>query len=210
MNVMNHLPRLACLIAAAICTLPEPADAQMRARADAALPTAEILQSPEIPSQTKQKRFTPRDWVEIEAAIKVQTAPVPPSGMVDRLVVKWYLAVANPDKPREFLLLTREVTHANVPIEEEIFSSIYLSPSSVRRLTGDYRGGAKAVEMIGYEVIFNGEVVGSAVNRGSRPEWWKIASDKISASDAIPVAIKPETPFAAMWWDRYAEVVAEK
>lgn len=207
---MSHPLRVAGLLAATIFTMSASAEAQMRAKADPGLPTAETLQSPEIPSQTKQKRFVPRDWLEIEAAIKIQTAPVPPSGMVDRLVVKWYLAVLNPDKPREFLLLTREITHANVPIEEEIFSSIYLSPSSIRRLTGNYRGGTKAVDMIGYEVIFNGEVIGSAVNRGARPEWWKIASEKISASDAIPVLTKLETPFAAMWWDRYAEVMIER
>jgi len=205
------LPVFRIAIASAL-VLVQPAAGQVQtaARAQGGQPTVEKLQSPDIPSQTRQKRFTSRDWLEIEAAIKIDVRPVPPSGMLDRLVVKWYVAVQNPDKKGEFFLLAREITHVNVPIDEEFYSSVYLSPSSVRRITGNYRAADKAVEMIGYEVMFNGEAIASSANRGARDKWWTTASDKISSSDSIPLMTKPETPFAAMWWDRYAEVAVER
>ncbi|MFU8892835.1 MAG: Amuc_1102 family pilus-like protein [Luteolibacter sp.] len=209
---MQRITPFFSIAIAAAFLLPQEveAQAQMAARATVAQPAASTLQSPEIPSQTRQKRFTPRDWVEIEAAVKLETRPVPPSGMVDRLIVKWYIAISNPDKRGEYFLLSREVTHVNVPIDEEFFSSVYLSPSSVRRITGNFRNADKAVAMIGCEVLFNGEVIGVAANRGATDNWWSIASPKISASDSVPLLTKPETPFAAMWWDRYAEVAVEK
>ena len=193
----------------AIFLIPTHADAQTAARANADQPQFEELQSPQIQTQTRQKRFTPRDWLEIEAAITIDARPVPPSGMLDRLLVKWYVAVQNPDKRGEFFLLTREVNHVNVPIDEEFYSSVYLSPSSIRRITGNYRNAKRSIEFVGYEVYFNGEVIAHAASRGARDQWWAMPSDRISASDSVPLMTKPETPFAAMWWDRYAEVAIE-
>ena len=194
----------------AILMIPTPADAQTAARAEAGQPDFEELQSPQIQTQTRQKRFTPRDWLEIEAAITIDARPAPPSGMLDRLQVKWYVAIQNPDKRGEYFLLTREINHVNVPIGEEIFSSVYLSPSSIRRITGNYRNAKRSVEFVGYEVYFNGEVIAHASNRGAPAEWWKAPSERISASSSVPLMTKPETPFAAMWWDRYAEVAVER
>ena len=194
---------------AAIFFIPTPTDAQTAARANADRPDFEELQSPQIQTQTRQKRFTPRDWLEIEAAITIDVRPAPPSGMLDRLLVKWYVAIQNPDKRGEFFLLTREINHVNVPIGEEIFSSVYLSPSSIRRITGNYRNAKRSIEFVGYEVYFNGEVIADAASRGARDQWWTMPSDRISANDSVPLMTKPETPFAAMWWDRYAEVAIE-
>lgn len=209
---MQQIIRIFSIAIVAIFLYPHAVEAQapaVRAQAQAGSPTFEDLQSPQIQTQTRDKRFTPRDWLEIEAAITLKVLPAPPSGMVDRLTVKWYIAVQNPDKRGEFLLLTREVNHVNVPLDEEIFSSVYLSPSSVRRISGDYRNPKKSVQFVGYEVIFNGEIVGTAASRGARDNWWTVASDKVSASD-MPLMTKPETPFAALWWDRYAEVAVER
>lgn len=189
---------------------PAQGQTQMVAKAEAGRPITINLPSPDIATQASRKRFTPRDWLEIEAAIKIDTRPVPPSGMLDRLLIKWYVAIPNPDRRGEYFLLTREVNHVNVPIDEIFYSSVYLSPSSIRRITGNYRGADKAPEMIGYEVIFNGQPIATAANRGARDNWWSIPSDKISATDSFPLMTKPETPFAALWWDRYAEVAIER
>lgn len=206
---MQHTINLLGIACAAIFLSTSAVHAQTAARATAGQPSFEELQSPQIQTQTRQKRFTPRDWLEIEAAITVDVRPVPASGMLDRLVVKWYVAIQNPEQRGQFFLLTREITHVNVPIAEEIYSSVYLSPSSIRRITGNYRNPARSIEFVGYEVIFNGEVLAHASNRGAPEQWWARPSDRISASDSVPLMTKPETPFAAMWWDRYAEVAIE-
>lgn len=205
---MTHSIRFIGTACASLILATTMADAQTAARAKAEKPVFEEIQSPQIATQTRQKRFTPRDWLEIEGSITIDARPEPPSGMLDRLIVKWYVAIKNPDKRGEFLLLTREVTHVNVPINEEIFSSVYLSPSSIRRISGNYRNAKGSVEYVGYEVMFNGEVIQTASI--GPDQWWTKASDRIAANDSVPLMTKPETPFAAMWWDRYAEVEVKR
>jgi hypothetical protein len=101
------------------------------------------------------------------------------------------------------------VDHVNVPLDQDVFCSSYLSPASIKRLTGSDKGGKNAVEFVGYEVLVNGEKKGEETNKG-KPGWWNAASDKISRSESVPLLTKAETPFANMWWDRYAEVGVER
>lgn len=172
-------------------------------------PMFDDLPSPIFSGGGKDKSFKPKDWLEIETKLKISLSPEPPSKTLERLVVKWYIAVKNPEKPSTMLLLTKEITHVNVPLEEEIYSSVYLSPGSIKRLTGSDKGGKGAVEYVGYEVLVNGEKKAEATNKG--PDgWWSKASEKISRSETVPLLSKNETPFSNMWWDRYAEVSAER
>ncbi len=171
-------------------------------------PAFDDLPSPEF-TGGKQKGFKPKNWLEIEAKIKVQLNPEPKSKTCDGITVKWYIAVKNPDKAGTFFLLTKEVKHVNVPTEEEVYCSVYLSPASIKRLTGSDQGGKTAVEYVGYEVIVNGEKKAAETNNG-KIGWWDTPSDKISRSDAVPLLNKTETPFANSWWDRFAEVGVER
>jgi hypothetical protein len=155
----------------------------------------------------KQKSFKPKDWVEIEAKLKISLAPEPKSKTCERLTVKWYVLVKNPEKSSSMLLLTKSVEHVNAPLEEDVYCSIYMSPASIKRLTGSDKGGKNAVEAVGYEVLIDGEKVAAETTK-FKVGWWNAASDKISRSDTVPLLNKAETPFSNMWWDRYAEVDA--
>ena len=170
-------------------------------------PTFDDLPSPEFPGN-KQKPFKPKDWLEVETRFKVQMKPEPKSMTAEQLQVKWYVAVKNPEKSGYFFLLSKTITHINVPLNEDVYSSIYLSPASITRLTGSPRGGKKAVEFVGFEILVNGEVKASGTNKGN-VDWWKSTSEKLSASDSVPLLSKNETPFAVMWWYRYADVKQE-
>lgn len=174
-------------------------------------PTYDNLQSPQFTGGS-QKGFKPKDWLEMEASIKVQMAPAPPSQTAERILVKWYVAVEHPEKKGAYLLLTKDITLVNVPLNEEVFTSVYLSPSSVKRLTGSDNGGKKAVYLVGYEVLVNGEKKAhqSTKSPQGQTDWWNAASDRISRSDTVPLLDKTGTPFANMWWDRYAEISIEK
>lgn len=171
-------------------------------------PDFDDLSSPDF-NVAKQKTFKPKDWLEIEASFKVQMSPEPPSKTAERVLVKWYVAVKHPDRAGAYLLLTKDITHVNVPLNEDIFSSVYLSPASIKRLTGRDRAGKGVVDLVGYEILVNGEKVAHETNK-SKPGWWNTASDKISRSDTVPLLNKLETPFANMWWDRYAEILVER
>jgi len=171
-------------------------------------PAFDDLPSPEF-SGGKNKAFKPKDWLEIEAKLKISLSPEPASKTCDKITVKWYIAVKNPEKPASMLLLTKDIEHVNVPLNEDIYCSVYLSPASIKRLTGIDRGGKQAVEYVGYEVLINGEKVVQETSKG-KVGWWAMASDKISRSESVPLLNKTETPFSNMWWDRYAEVSAER
>ena len=168
--------------------------------------TFDDLPSPEF-GGGKQKSFKPKDWVEIEAKLKISLSPEPKSKTCERLTVKWYVLVKNPEKSGSMLLLTKSVEHVNAPLEEDVYCSIYMSPASIKRLTGSDKGGKNAVEAVGYEVLINGEKVAAETSK-FKVGWWNAASDKISRSDTVPLLNKAETPFSNMWWDRYAEVDA--
>lgn len=174
------------------------------AKVTAEKPEYDSLQSPEF-SGGKQKGFKPKDWLEIEVKLKVELAPEPKSMTCDRVTVKWYIAVKNPEKSGSMLLLTKDIDYVNIPLNEEVYCSVYLSPASIKRLTGSDRAGKGVVEAVGYEVLVNGEKKAEDTTK-FKAGWWNTASDKISRSDTVPLLDKTETPFDNMWWDRYAEV----
>lgn len=195
----------------AVCLLPTVVSALMigtslgqSAKVTGAKPSFDDLPSPEF-SGGKQKSFKPKDWLEIEAKLNITMSPEPKSQTCERLTIKWYIAVKNPEKPQTMLLLNKDIEHVNVPLNEDVYCSVYLSPASIKRLTGSDRGGKNAVEYVGYEVLVNGVKVAEETSKG-RVGWWNAASDRISRSDSVPLLSKAETPFSTMWWDRYAEV----
>lgn len=197
-----------CALVALAAGLPWSAASGQAIKVVADEPVYDELMSPEF-SATKGKSFKPKGWLEIETKINVRLAPAPKSETCDRLTVKWYLAVQNPEKANAFLLITKEVQHVNIPLGEDVYCSAYLSPASIRRIMGTDRNVAKVVEYVGFEVIYNGETVATGTNKG-KPGWWKVASPNLSLTDAVALMDKPETPFSHMWWDRYAEVDVSK
>jgi hypothetical protein len=199
---------LSVLASAAIALLMIGAAHGQAAKVIGEKPSFDDLPSPEF-NGGKQKSFKPKDWLEIEAKIKVLLAPEPKSKTCDRLLVKWYLAVKNPERASTMLLLSKDIEYVSVPLDEDIYVSVYLSPASLRSLTGTDRAGKGVVEYVGYEVLVNGEKVAAETSKG-QPGWWNVASNKISRTDSVPLLSKAETPFRDMWWDRYAEVSPER
>jgi hypothetical protein len=170
-------------------------------------PKHEDLLSPDF-SGVVSKNMKLKNWLQIEAKIKVQMKPEPKSKTCDRLVVKWYVAVDNPDKAGTYLKLTKEIEYVNVPLSEDVYCSVYLSPASIKRLTGLDRSGRSAVKFIGMEVIVDGKIEAYVTDRGA-DKWWTLPSDKTVESTVVPLLNKNETAFAHIWWDRYAEIKAK-
>jgi hypothetical protein len=193
---------------AVLIFLPSSAFAQGRAQIDK--PTFEELPSPEL-NAGKNKAFKPKNWLEIEAKMRIpaQSREQKDAGYIDQVTVKWYVALKSKDRAARILLVTKDITHINVPVDADIYSSVYLSPMSMVRLTGNDRGGKMAVESVGIEVLVNGVKVGEESTKGTAG-WWNSPSDKISRNDKIPLLNKYETPFKIFWWDRYAEIEEKK
>ena len=192
--------------AAALSFLATPLHAQ--GKAEVGNLTFDDIPSPEVQTG-KAKSFKPKDWLEVEAGIKIPAtnADQKKSGFINQVTVKWYVAVANPDG-KGVIKLSKTINHINVPIDEEIFSSVYMSPANIKRLTGKDKAGKSAVKAVGLEVLVDGEKVGQAAEK-QKEGWWN-AGSLSDQSDKFPLLNKNETPFAMLWWDRYAEIQKER
>ena len=169
-------------------------------------PDFDDLQSPEVGGNTGKKNFRPKDWLEMEVKFKVSAvSPEPKDKFVNRATVRWYVAVKNPGG-KGYWLLEKEVEHVNIPVGEDVYASIYLSPNSVQRLSGGDRASKSILYAVGGEI----NVAGTTVYFSSKGKagWW--TSGNLSRTDKVPVLNKNETPFKMLWWDRYAEVAERR
>lgn len=169
-------------------------------------PSFEDLESPEVGGNTNEKNFKPKDWLEVEVKFKVEMPKNYTQDYIDSITVKWYVAIDNPEGGRKAVYLEKEVKHVNVPVNEDIYSSVYLSPSSIRRISGSDTAGKRVVKSVGGEILVNGQ---QAFNKNEavfsstgKPGWWL----ELPRYDKIPLRNKNETPFKFLWWDRYAEI----
>jgi len=165
-------------------------------------PEFDDLPSPEFGGNTDEKKTDPKDWLEVEVKLNVDAVrPEPKDGYIDRLEIRWYVAVEDPAS-RGYFLLEKDVTYLNIPIKEEQYASVYLAPSAIRRLTGSDRAGKGSIWGVAGEVLFNGTKV-AVFSSKSEKEWWK--SSSLSRTDKIPLLSKGDTPFKFLWWDRYLQ-----
>jgi len=179
-------------------------------------PKFEELPSPDVNIGGASKRFKPKDWLEMEVSFEAKTKSKreePKSGFFDKITVKWYIAMKDPENSKKLILLEKEITHVNIPVGEEVFSSVYLSPSSLKRLNGGREGGGKnSLEVVGGEISYQGRPLArfTSQKKSGWPEkpWWN--SGSLSRSDTIQVFNKNETPFKPFWYDRYAEIEEKK
>ena len=128
----------------AVIAFAPTATAQTVKKIEASDPTFEDLQSPSVAGNTGKKSWKPKDWLEVEVKVKLEPGRAAPrDGHVDRLTVRWYVAVENKiDKAgQKYFLMEKEVTHVNVPLDEDFYLSCYLSPATIKRLTGSERAG---------------------------------------------------------------------
>ncbi|MFC4992789.1 Amuc_1102 family pilus-like protein [Rubritalea tangerina] len=179
--------------------------------AEASDPKFDTLQSPVVGGNTERKSWKPKDWLEAEVKFKVEMPKTYRQSFVDSVTVKWYVAV-KPEGSRDVYILEKEVEHVNVPVGEDVYSSVYLSPSAIKRISGSDRASKGVIEAIGGEVIVNGTTRESNKKRyfayGEKVGWW--TKTKASRLDRVPLLNKNETPFKFLWWDRYAEIKPER
>ncbi|MBK1789748.1 Amuc_1102 family pilus-like protein [Persicirhabdus sediminis] len=179
---------------------------------DATDPKFDSLDSPEFGGNTGRKKFKPKSWLEMEVKLNV-SAPesIAKDGYVDGVTIKWYVAAKDPaQKGKGYILLEKQVEYLNIPVGEDIYASVYLSPGAVERLSGSKRASKSVIEVVGGEILFQGRLITRFTSKsmGSKSDWWN--SGNLSRMDGIPLRNKNETPFKALWWDRYAEIKDEK
>jgi len=167
-------------------------------------PSYDNLPSP-IFSVGKNKSFKPKDWLEVEVKFSVKMPRSYKQKFIDRVTVRWYVAIDDPRGGKKPVFLEKEVNYVNIPVDEDVYTSVYLSPSAVKRISGRDRAGKRIVKSVGGEILINGQAAfedsGMFSDKG-KPGWW----NKISRYDKIQLLNKNETPFKFLWWDRYGEI----
>jgi hypothetical protein len=165
-------------------------------------PDFDNLQSPEMGSGAG-KKAKPKEWLEVEVKFNVEAVkPEAKDGFVDQATVVWYVAVENPGG-KGYWLMEKQIIHVNIEIGEDIYTSVYLSPNSVKRLSGKDRAAKSIVWGVAGTITVGGTTE-TFNSQPSKKNWWE--SENLSRTEKVPLLNKSETPFKALWWDRYAEI----
>ncbi len=166
-------------------------------------PAFDDLQSPNIQTGNS-KRFRPKDWLEVEVKIKPgKFKQEPKDGYLDAITVKWFIVVKGTD--RKSYMMKKEIEYVNIPFDEDTYVSVYLSPNTLKRITGKDRAGKNSLEAVGGEIHYGGEMVGF-FSHGQQAGWWVRPLKNTERTEKFPLLDKSETPFSFLWYDRYAEI----
>ena len=91
--------------------------------------------------------------------------------------------------------------------DEDTVFSIYLSPNTLKRITGKDGGGKRDLEAIGGDISVNGTRVGYVKFGKYGKDWWNAEAPKsLTVTQKFPLLSKDQTPFKLFWYDRYAEI----
>jgi hypothetical protein len=151
------------------------------------------------------KRDDQKVWLEVEVEFKADMKG--DDDYLNTLSFDYfiYFNVAAKDGQRK--LYTTTVNHINVPKGEDMFSVVYVSPTSLGKIFGKDKRITSSDVWVAVEVKSNGALVGGDANEGKSKKWWQ-SQNVARVTDLL--LNKNQTPFAPLWWDRYPEIEAKR
>lgn len=180
----------------------------------------EKMESPTIKPGSADKKFRPKNWISFEIEdVKIDLPSEKARAalgigkhekFLDSVVVSFYFLVPNPDKTQKNqLLLNKNITYLNVPLNDSTCFSAYLSPTTLTHLFGSDTARSGDFIMSGFEIKYKNDIIyrNSSKKVAGADDWWNVASPTIiKADDKYPLLNKDETPFAIFWSDRYPSI----
>jgi hypothetical protein len=167
-------------------------------------PAIQAQLTPDIQAKgVKDKRWKPREWLEVEFPFKAgKLKDKPDAKFHDSLTFKYYVVLDGKQKK----MLTAEVVHVNIPMLRDAATVVYISPSTIENLTGEERVNPAIVKSYGIEVFRGTDLVGLFSSVGGTNKFWE-APAVIANYPASPglLLTKAETPFAPLWGDYHVE-----
>jgi hypothetical protein len=151
--------------------------------------TKNLIPTPQFAYSGAQHQTNQRDrWLEVE----VEFTATP--DLTNELTLKYYILFNG-------TLLTGEVTHINVPAGRENRSVMYIPPRVLARFANNRPITENLCQNVAVQIMQGGAVKAEAnLNRG-QPQWYE-ALPQVSGL----VLNKDQTPFAALYWDRYEQI----
>lgn len=152
--------------------------------------TRNLISSPNY-SFTGAEQFQPnqRDrWLEVEVEFTA-LAPFTPEA-----TFKYNILLGGK-------LLTGEVTQVNIAAGKELRSVMYVPPRALDYVLNNRALSISSVENIAVQVVMQGGVKDDLSLQRARAQWY-------AGLQALPNLLlnKNETPFAPLYWDRYAQI----
>ena len=127
-------------------------------------------------------------WLEVEVEF-ASSAP-----FTDELTLKYYILINGK-------VLTGEVTHMNIVGGRENRSVMYVPPGAIARVMENKPAAPNSVQNIAVQIVQQGAVKDENNLVRGGPEWYK----GLPTLSGL-VLNKNETPFAPLYWDRYAQI----
>jgi hypothetical protein len=194
------------LVLAALVSTACSQDAKIEKLVDLKVSVA-LQETPQISAtNVKDKRWKPKQWIEIETALEAKapkgTKPEDAKNLAE-LTLKYYIVVNGPSREKT-KLLTGEVSHANVPTGEASHSCMFISPATLLAITGKKGGISTATDigLWGIEAYVGGKLAGRASSLQDK-DWWSLPTAPGKEAGLLG---KAETPFAILWGDYHLDV----
>ncbi len=152
-----------------------------------------VVTSPEV-SYTLGPQFTvqARQWLQVEVDFQ---SNVP---WTDQLTFRYYILIANH-------CLTGEVTHVDIPKGQDLYSVMYVPPRTIEKILNGKPLVSSDIQDVGVQVLNQGQVLATkSYKAAGQMQWWQ-NMQQITGK----VLNKNQTPFAALFWDRYEQIKTE-
>lgn len=156
--------------------------------------TASMIPTPDINFSGANRR-TPKSasWLEVEVDFNSN------ADFTDELTFKYYIVV-NAKAGR--VLLTGDVTHVTILRGRGLMSVAYVPPKPLMKLLEKEKPSDSDIYDVGVVMVKGGETVAIKSMKAPGAEaWWEQASSEQTISGLV--LNKDQTPFAALYWDRY-------
>jgi len=188
-------------LAVTACSAAEPMH-----RAKIVKVSAQIQQTPQFQfNGPKDKTYTRRYWVEIEAEIEIETTD--PTGYIAEMEAKWFAVLMDKHSHKPVRLLGTVKFKNLRAAERRAYLSAYIDPDTIERITGKAR--ASESDLKGVALMLSGPGIDTAgrlaeglakASSEEKGKWWVDWKDP-----DLPglIVAKSMTPFAVLWTDRY-------
>ncbi|MEM8953140.1 MAG: Amuc_1102 family pilus-like protein [Verrucomicrobiota bacterium] len=184
---------IACALGALAHVVVSDASAQDQVKVEVEDIAIEIIETPEYETSESKKLPRKQEWVEVEVIFKPEGRTE--SGIVENLEFSYYVMLGD-----EKTMLYEKINHVNMLLDETTASVVYIAPSTILGLFGREASASQAVAGVAVEIRHNGALVGGDATLSPESRWWQ---SKTQTPGKLKK--KSDTPFAPLWWDRYAD-----
>ena len=152
--------------------------------------TKNLISSPEFRYSGAEQFVSNQQerWLEVEVEF-TSTAD-----FADDVTIRYFLLVNG-------TVLTGEVTHTNIPAGRERRSVMFVPPQALKRVMNNKAIAPNSIQNIAIQIVQQGAVKDEQSLVRAAPQWYK----GLPALAGV-VLNKNETPFAALYWDRYEQI----